>query len=107
MVKGNWREFDDSSSQCTSLGQLSVQDGSQVPVRVERTRAGRGGKTVTIITGLMLENNQLRPLLKKLKSSCGTGGSLKGDSIELQGDHVNSVLQFLEKKGYRPKQKGG
>ena len=107
MAKGNWREFDDPSSQSSSLSQSNVQDESQLPVRVERTRAGRGGKTVTIITGLMLENNQLKLLLKKLKSSCGTGGSLKGDSIELQGDQVNSVLQFLEKKDYRPKQKGG
>ena len=107
MAKGNWREFDDPSSQFSAISQTNIQNQSQLPVRVQRTRAGRRGKIVTIITGLKLGVDEMKPFLKTLKSLCGTGGSIKDESIELQGDQVAMVILFLEKKGYRPKQIGG
>ena len=107
MAKGNWREFDDPSSQSSSISPPNIQNKFQLPVRVERTRVGRGGKTVTIITGLKLGVDEMKPFLQTLKSLCGTGGSIQADSIELQGDQVTMAFHFLEKKGYRPKQIGG
>ena len=48
-----------------------------------------------------------KTLLKTLKASAGTGGTLKDGLIELQGDQVSSALEALTKAGYRPKQAGG
>jgi translation initiation factor 1 len=79
----------------------------QQRVRVQRTRAGKGGKLVTAITGLELPEAELKTLLKQLKASAGTGGSLKGGVIELQGDQVAATLRALEMAGFRPKQAGG
>jgi len=76
-------------------------------VRVQRTRAGKGGKLVTTITGLEAPEAEARQLLKRLKATAGTGGTLKDGVIELQGDHVAAALAALEKDGYRPKQSGG
>ena len=64
MAKGNWREFDDPSSQFSAISETNIQNTSQLQVRVQRTRAGRGGKTVTIITGLKLVVHEMRPFLK-------------------------------------------
>jgi translation initiation factor 1 len=50
---------------------------------------------------------EARELLKKLKASCGTGGTLKDGQIELQGDQVAAALAALEQAGFRPKQAGG
>jgi translation initiation factor 1 len=76
-------------------------------VRVQRTRAGKGGKMVTAISGLELADAELKALLKQLKASAGTGGSLKEGVIELQGDQVAAALAALEQAGFRPKQAGG
>tara|TARA_B100000700_G_C14576994_1_gene638316 strand:+ start:59 stop:382 length:324 start_codon:yes stop_codon:yes gene_type:complete len=107
MAKGNWNEFDDPSIQVKSISRFNTENKSQRSICVQRTKLGKGGKTVTVITGLLFEVDQAKPFLKKLKILCGTGGTLKGDSIELQGDQVKIVLQFLADEGYRPKQIGG
>ena len=80
---------------------------AQQRVRVQRTKAGKGGKLVTAITGLEAPEAELKTLLKQLKATCGTGGTLKEGVIELQGDQVAPALAALEKAGYRPKQAGG
>ena len=76
-------------------------------MRVQKTRGGKSGKTVTVISGLKLDEADRRSLLKRLKSSCGTGGTAKGEFLELQGDQVMALLEFLRKEGYRPKKSGG
>ena len=76
-------------------------------MRVQRTKAGKGGKLVTAITGLDIPEAEARALLKTLKASSGTGGTLKDGVIELQGDQVAPALAALEKEGFRPKQAGG
>ena len=76
-------------------------------VRVQRMRGGRGGKTVTIIRGLALNALDAKKLLKKLKIRCGTGGTLKNEDIELQGDQVQVVITELQKEGFNPKKSGG
>ena len=79
----------------------------QQRVRVQRSSRGRGGKTVTAITGLELPEVQLKALAKTLKVVTGTGGSTRDGVIELQGDQVQKVLDQLVTMGYRPKRSGG
>lgn len=61
------------------------------------------GKQVTVIRGLKAEHNDLPALLTKLKSTCGAGGTLDGDTIELQGEHRERLRTVLGQMGYRVK----
>ena len=106
MPKGGWREFDDPSTSKRERFK-SRASKAECNVRVQKKRGGKGGKTVTVITGLELDEAQSRHLLKRFKASCGTGGTLKGVVLELQGDQVKAVLELLRKDGYSPKQSGG
>lgn len=76
-------------------------------VRVQRETKGRGGKSVTLVRGLGLELDALSALAKQLKAACGSGGTVKDGVIEVQGDHVATLLAALEKRGYRVKRVGG
>lgn len=81
--------------------------GSKDSVRVSRESKGRGGKTVTIVSGLTLDDDKLQELAKRLKQVCGTGGTVKEGKIEIQGDQCDRVLAELQNKGYRAKRSGG
>jgi|CXWL01.1.fsa_nt_gi translation initiation factor 1 len=59
------------------------------------------GKVVTVVRGLPAEGNDLPELLSALKSACGAGGTLKEDTLELQGTHVDRIRESLSKIGYR------
>ncbi len=107
MPKGIWREFENSLENSREKKSLKIQSKLDRVVRLQRSRGGRGGKTVTIITGLALNEIQLRKLLKKLKIHCGTGGTIKEENLELQGDQIQPAIDFLRKDGYQPKQSGG
>ncbi|MHB1200640.1 MAG: translation initiation factor Sui1 [Polaromonas sp.] len=76
-------------------------------VRVFRESKGRGGKTVTLVTGLALDALALAQLGKQLKAACGSGGTVKGGVIELQGDHCEEVMQMLQQQGHSAKRAGG
>lgn len=76
-------------------------------VRVQRETKGRGGKSMTLVRGLGLEADALSVLAKQLKAACGSGGTVKDGVIEVQGDHVATLLAALEKRGYRVKRVGG
>lgn len=76
-------------------------------VRVSRETKGRAGKGVTLIKGLALEPVALNELGKLLKTACGSGGTVKGGVIEVQGDHVDRILQTLKAKGFIVKRAGG
>lgn len=106
--KGGWSEFG-SMSTAPSLQRPAAEPApkAQQRVRVQRTKAGKGGKLVTAITGLEAPEAELKALLKQLKAAAGTGGTVKDGVIELQGDQVSAALAALEKAGYRPKQAGG
>ena len=86
---------------------LTPAPKAQQPVRVQPTRGGKGGKTVTVIRGLELDPAGFKSLLKKLKTRIGSGGTVKAGVIELQGDQVDLALELLTKEGYRPKRAGG
>lgn len=76
-------------------------------VRVSRETKGRGGKTATVAKGIALDNDALIVLSKKLKSSCGSGGTVKDGVIEIQGDHVEKVMALLQADGFKVKRAGG
>ena len=93
-----------SSCICKPLSAVPSSDGV---ARVSKSIKGRGGKTVTLVTGLGLDEAALLRLGKLLKAACGTGGTVKDGVIEVQGDHCAQVLQALGKQGYRAKKAGG
>lgn len=80
---------------------------NQQQIRVEASSKGRKGKTVTIIRGFQTSNETLNDLLKKLKTQCGAGGTLKDNEIEIQGDHKQKIVQYLIQLGYKAKASGG
>jgi translation initiation factor 1 len=80
---------------------------NQQNVRIQVSRKGRGGKTVSIVSGFQSKPETLTDLAKKLKAQCGTGGAMKDDTIEIQGDHAQKLLQILTGLGYKAKISGG
>lgn len=76
-------------------------------VKVRRETKGRGGKTVTCISGLALNKEELKALLSDLKRQIGGGGAEKDGVLELQGDHCELVVAQLEKRGIKAKRAGG
>ncbi|MGC4028913.1 MAG: stress response translation initiation inhibitor YciH [Steroidobacteraceae bacterium] len=76
-------------------------------IRVGRETAGRGGKGVTVITGLPLAGEALEQLAGQLKRACGAGGAARGDRIEIQGEHRDRLVAELQKLGYDAKRAGG
>lgn len=81
----------------------SSQSGDGI-VRVSRTKAGRGGKTVTLVTGLPTAD--LDAAAKALKRLCGSGGTVKDGAVEIQGDHRQRIVDHLSDR-YRVKLAGG
>ena len=80
---------------------------SAAKVRVGRETKGRRGKGVTVVTGVPLRGDQLKELGKKLKQSCGSGGTVKDGVIEIQGDHRDKVVKELSSYGWDVKRSGG
>lgn len=87
--------------------QAKAPPRSDGAVRVSRSTKGRGGKTVTLVTGLPLDEAALVKLAKQLKAACGSGGTVKDGVVEVQGDHCDTVLQALLKQGHAAKRAGG
>lgn len=75
--------------------------------RVSRETKGRKGKGVTLVTGLMLDDAELKILLAEIKKKCGAGGSLKENVLEIQGEHRDSIVDLLKSKGFQVKKSGG
>lgn len=84
-----------------------VVEPSDGIARVRRETKGRKGKGVVAISGLGLDDKALKELAKKLKKTCGTGGSIVDGVIEIQGDKRDVIAQVLEKNGYKVKFIGG
>jgi translation initiation factor 1 len=74
---------------------------------VGRETKGRGGRGVTVISDLPLNENDVAELATKLKNRLGTGGTVKDKKIEIQGDQRDRIVQELEGMGYRAKKAGG
>ncbi len=90
---------------CTCKAQaLPNTDGV---VRVSLQTKGRGGKSVTLVKGLPLGGLDLAAVAKQLRSACGAGGTVKDGVVEVQGDHVATVMAALQKQSYVVKRSGG
>ena len=85
----------------TEDSQSKKRDGV---VRIMRDRKGRGGKTMTVITGVPEE--VVSSLGQQLKKICGSGGTVKDGVIEIQGDHCAKVQEKLTALGYKVKRAG-
>jgi translation initiation factor 1 len=107
MIKNRvvYREFGapDEDDQDQNTVDLPPQ---QQNVRIQVTRRGRGGKTVTEVTGFQTTTEILARLTKQLKNQCGAGGAAKEQAIEIQGDCSQKILQFLVGLGYKAKISG-
>ena len=93
-------------AQCV-CGQKVVNASADGIVRVSRETKGRKGKGVTLVKGLGLEAEPLTQLGKQLKAACGCGGTVKDGIIEVQGDHCDTVIAYLQKQGWMVKHAGG
>ena len=76
-------------------------------VRVGREVAGRGGKGVTVVSGLTLDAAQLEEFAARFKRLCGAGGAVKDGRIEIQGEHRDRLVAELCRLGFEAKRAGG
>jgi translation initiation factor 1 len=102
-----YREFDAGSNPAAVERAVQELPPNQQNLRVQASRKGRKGKTVTVISGFQAKPETLTDLLKKLKTQCGSGGTVKEDTLEIQGDHAQKLLQVLTQLGYKAKISGG
>ncbi len=80
---------------------------SQQDLRVQVSRKGRKGKSVTIISGFTHRPETLEALAKQLKAQCGSGGTVRENTVEIQGEHAAKLVSLLIDKGYKAKISGG
>lgn len=88
-------EYDDAQET-----EAEILPRQQQPLRLNMERAGRGGKTVTLVKGFVGSEADLNALCKLLKQKCGVGGAAKEGEIIIQGDHRQRLLEILKKEGY-------
>jgi translation initiation factor 1 len=100
-------EQGDLRSQPTSAASGKSLPPQQQTIYLHRESSGRGGKAVSLVKNLVLSENDLKALAKKLKQECGTGGTIKDGVIELQGEHREKIANLLQKLGYKVKIAGG
>jgi translation initiation factor 1 len=109
MGKDDWRKL--LCPKCHQLKKTCTctpdEPSKSTVVRVGRETKGRGGKGVTIISDLPLDESGLAELATKLKTRLGTGGTVKDKKIEIQGDQRDRIVQELERLDYRVKRAGG
>jgi translation initiation factor 1 len=108
MVKNNnkiaYREFGEEEPADEIIEDLAP---NQHNLKIQVSRKGKGGKTVTIVSGFQVSLVTLTNLTKQLKNQCGTGGTNRDAEIEIQGDHRQQLLEILTKLGYKAKLSGG
>ncbi len=90
------------------VGPISAEDKAKMQLYVLRDKKQRGGKQVTLVQGFEGSEEEMQALHSKLKSVCSAGGSIKDGELMIQGNHIQKVIDFLVKSGYKKvKQKGG
>jgi translation initiation factor 1 len=96
-----------AQADCRCAALARVKPGGDGIARVSRESKGRGGKTVTLVRGLNLDDAALEALAKKLRAACGAGGTVKDGVIEVQGEHRERVVAWLLQQGLAAKAAGG
>lgn len=102
-----YSEFGSSSNPAAVERAVQELPPNQQNLRLQASRKGRKGKTVTVISGFQTKSETLTQLLKQLKSQCGSGGTVKDDTLEIQGDHAQKLVEILTQLGYKAKVSGG
>ncbi|GAB4366215.1 MAG: translation initiation factor [Elainellaceae cyanobacterium] len=102
-----YSEFGSSSHSEAIERPVAELPPNQQNLRVQASRKGRKGKTVTVISGFQAKPETLADLLKKLKTQCGAGGTIEENEILIQGDHAQKLVQLLTEMGYKAKVSGG
>jgi translation initiation factor 1 len=74
---------------------------------LHRDSKGRAGGVMTLVKNLVLSDDDMKDLAKKLKQLCGSGGTVKDGVIEIQGEHREKIAEALKKMGYKVKIAGG
>ena len=101
MGKKNWIEFNNKEN--ISHEKSREENFRKISkINISKQKKGKKGKTITLIKGLGIRNQtEVKELLKKMKVFCGTGGTVIGDDIQLQGDMVNKLNEFLYNEGFQ------
>ena len=100
MGKKNWIEFDNHEIIQEKPKEENIKKISKL--NILKQKKGKKGKTITLIKGLGIGNEiEVKELLKKMKVFCGTGGTLVGEDIQLQGDMVYKSIEFLRNEGFQ------
>jgi len=100
-------EQGDLRKQTQSSTNVKPLPPQQQTIYLHRDSSGRAGKAVTLVKKLVLSEDDLKALAKKLKQECGTGGTIKDGVIEIQGEHREKIADVLKKLGYKVKIAGG
>lgn len=77
------------------------------PVKMRLETGGRGGKAVTVLFNLPLEEKEAAAMLKEMQGKFGCGGTVKGSTLELRGDVREKVEQFMSRLGMKIVRAGG
>ena len=101
MGKKNWIEFDNQKN--LNQDRHNEENSRKISkIIILKQKKGKKGKTITLIKGLgIINEKEVKELLKKMKVFCGTGGTVIGDDIQLQGDMVNKSIEFLQREGFQ------
>ena len=101
MGKKNWIEFDNHQNNYQE--EPKEEDSRNISkINILKQKKGKKGKTITLIKGLAIRNEtEAKELLKKMKVYCGTGGTLIGEDIQLQGDMVKKSKEVLRQEGFQ------
>ncbi|MBS2099240.1 translation initiation factor [Carboxylicivirga linearis] len=113
--KKKWKNLDgvvfstnqDFDYQYNESEEQETLNPSEQDLRVMLDKKQRGGKKVTLVTGFIGTNDDLKDLGKMLKSKCGVGGTAKDGEIIIQGDFRDKVVDLLKNDGYKVKKSGG
>lgn len=72
-------------------------------VVLRREKAGRGGKTVIVVDDFALDlpDSVIDSMARKLRAACGCGGTVKGRTLEIQGDQAGRIREILEAEGFK------
>ncbi len=99
--QGDLRKQNQGSAKTKSL------PPQQQTAYLHRDSSGRAGKSVTVIRNLVLSEEDMKALAKKIKQDCGVGGTVKDGVIEIQSEQREKIAAVLQKLGYKIKIAGG
>ena len=101
MGKKNWIEFDNQEN--VDEDKIKEENFRKIlKINISKQKKGKKGKIITLIKGLGIRNKtEVKELLRKMKVFCGTGGTVIGEDIQLQGDMLNKSIEFLRNEGFQ------